>query len=112
MSGILHVENNDLDAVLGDGSKPVLVDFYAEWCGPCKAMAPALDDVAGEMADSLIVAKVDIDKNQQLAVTHKVGSVPTLMIFVEKKQAAMHVGAMGKSQLRDWVTQTTGSPTT
>ena len=110
MSAIKHVENNNLDAVLGDGSRPVLVDFGADWCGPCRAIAPALDELASEMADSITVAKVDIDKNQDLAVQHNISSVPTLMVFVGKQQAAMRVGALGKSELKDWVTQAIGSP--
>ncbi len=103
MSSIKHVENNDLDGILGDGSQAVLVDFHAEWCGPCKAMAPALDELSEEMADTLTIAKVDIDKNQELAVKHNVGSVPTLMVFMGQEQKAMRVGALGKSELRDWV---------
>jgi thioredoxin 1 len=109
MSTIKHVENNNLDEVLGDGSRPVLVDFHAEWCGPCKAMAPAVEELAAEKSDSLIVAKVDIDKNQELAVRFNIGSVPTLMVFVGKQQAAMRVGAMGKSELNNWVAQAAGA---
>ena len=109
MSVIKHVENNNLDEVLSDGSHPTLVDFHAEWCAPCKAMAPAVDELAAEMGDSLTVAKVDIDKNQELAVKHNIGSVPTLMVFVGKRQAAMRGGALGKSELKQWVTQAAGS---
>ena len=110
MSTIKHVENNNLDEVLSDGSRPVLVDFHAEWCGPCKAMAPAIDELAAEMSDSLTVARVDIDKNQELAVKYNIGSIPTLMVFVGGQQAAMRVGAMGKSELKDWVAQAAGTP--
>ncbi len=110
MSAIKYVENNDLDSVLGDGTRPVLVDFYTEWCGPCKAMAPALDDLAEEMSDSLTIAKVDIDKNSGLAAKYNIGSVPTLMVFVDKEQAAMRVGALGQRELKDWVMQASGSP--
>jgi len=110
MSVIKHVENDDLDAVLGDGSHPTLLDFHADWCGPCKAMGPALESLATEMADSLTVAKVDVDKNPNLAAKFNVGSIPTLMVFVGKEQAAMRVGAMGQRELKEWVSQATGSP--
>jgi thioredoxin 1 len=111
MSSIKHVENNDLDAVLGDGSRPVLVDFHADWCGPCKAMAPALEAIANEMSDTLTVAKVDVDQNKELAAKHNIGSIPTLMVFVGKQQAAMRVGTLGQRELKDWVAQAIGSPT-
>lgn len=105
MGAVKYVENDNLAEVLGDGSHPTLVDFYAEWCGPCKAMAPAVDALATEMGNSLTVAKVDIDKNQKLAAKHNIGSVPTLMVFVGDQQAAMRVGALGKSELKAWVTK-------
>ena len=110
MSSIKHVENNDLDAVLGDGTRPVLVDFHADWCGPCKAMAPALEAIADEMSDTLTVAKVDVDQNKDLASKHNIGSIPTLMVFVDKQQAAVRVGTLGKRELKDWVAQAIGSP--
>ncbi|MHC4065702.1 MAG: thioredoxin [Planctomycetota bacterium] len=111
MSLVKDVENNDLDALLGDGSRPVLLDFHAEWCGPCKAMSPAVEALAEEMSDSLTVGKVDVDQNQELAVKYNVGSVPMLMVFVDKQQAATRVGAMGGRELREWVSQAIGSPT-
>lgn len=63
------------------GDKPVLVDFSAEWCGPCRMMAPILQELKGRMKDAVIILKVDVDKNQQLATQYRVQSVPTLMIF-------------------------------
>jgi len=110
MGTITHVENDDLNSVLGDGSKPALVDFYAEWCGPCKAMSPAIESLANEMGDALTVAKVDIDKNQELAVKFNVGSVPTLMVFVGGTPAATRIGAMTGRELKEWVNRTTGVP--
>ena len=107
---VQHVENNDLDTVLGDGGTPALVDFHAEWCQPCKAMSPAVEALAEEMGDGIIVAKVDIDKNRDLAVKHNIGSVPTLMVFVGNQPAATQVGAMGGRELKDWVNQAIGSP--
>jgi thioredoxin 1 len=108
---VKHVENNDLDTILGDGSKPALVDFYAEWCAPCKAMSPSINALAEEMSDSLTVAKVDIDHNRELAAKFAIGSVPTLMVFVGGQPAATRVGALGARELKDWVAQAAGTPT-
>jgi thioredoxin 1 len=108
--GVKHVENNDLDAVLGDGSTPTLVDFHAEWCGPCKAMGPAIAALAEEMGDGLTVAKVDVDANRELAAKFNISSIPTLMVFVGGQPAATRIGAIGGGELKDWVAQATGSP--
>lgn len=88
--------------VLG-ASKMVLVDFWAEWCGPCKQMAPALDELAGEMAGDLTVAKINIDDNPQTPSTYNVRGVPTLMLFKDGQVASTKVGAMPKSKLSEWV---------
>lgn len=110
MSAMKHIENDDLDAVLGDGSRPVLVDFHAEWCPPCKVMEPAIESLAEEMSHALTVAKVDVDQNQALAARLNISSIPTLMVFVGKEQAAARVGAMSGRELKDWVSQAIGTP--
>ncbi len=90
------------DATLPDmisGSTPVLVDFWAEWCAPCKLMEGPLDEIAGANPDKLIVAKLNVDENQQAAMAHEVMSIPTMIVFsggVEKKRL---VGARSKHQL-------------
>ena len=82
---------------------PVLVDFWAEWCGPCKAIAPSLETLASEMGDRLTVAKVNIDDNPMTPNKYGVRGIPTLLIFKDGEVAAQKIGALPKSQLYDWV---------
>ena len=84
-------------------SLPVLVDYSAEWCGPCKMMAPALEESAEHYAGRLTVAKVDVDENQALAARYHVRGIPTLMLFKEGQVVASKVGAMSKSQLAAFI---------
>ncbi len=86
-----------------NASGPVLVDFWAAWCGPCKSIAPALEEIAGEYAGKLTVAKVNIDDNPLTPNTYAVRGIPTLILFKDGKPAATKVGAMPKSALKDWV---------
>jgi thioredoxin 1 len=89
--------------VLG-ANVPVLVDFFAEWCGPCKAMAPALDQVAADMVGKLKVVKVDVDVNPEITMKYRIQAMPTLMIFKDGKVAAQNVGALvQKTKLEAWV---------
>jgi thioredoxin 1 len=84
--------------------EPVLVDFFAEWCGPCKAMAPALDQVATEMAGKVKVVKLDVDDNPGTTSKYGIRAMPTLMIFKDGKVAGQHVGALvQKKKLEDWI---------
>jgi thioredoxin 1 len=86
-------------------SEPVLVDFYADWCGPCKAMAPALEAVASEMKGKVKVVKLDVDANPAITQKYHIQAMPTLMIFKDGQVAAQRVGALvQKKQLADWVT--------
>ncbi|MBN9056768.1 MAG: thioredoxin [Hyphomicrobium sp.] len=85
-------------------AEPVVVDFFAEWCGPCKAMAPALDQVAQEMAGKVKVVKVDVDRNPQITQRYRIQAMPTLLVFKDGKVAAQQVGALvQKRKLEDWI---------
>ncbi|MEA3107883.1 MAG: thioredoxin 1 [Gammaproteobacteria bacterium] len=102
-SKIKHVtETTFTDEVL-HSSTPVLVDYWAEWCGPCKMIAPALDDSAESYAGRLNVAKVNVDENQALAARYQVRGIPTLMLFKRGEVVATKIGAVSKSQLAAFI---------
>ena len=99
-----QVSDKTFEAEVLKSAEPVLVDFFAEWCGPCKAMAPALDQVAAEMKGKVKVVKVDVDQNPEITTKYRIQAMPTLMIFKGGKVAAQNVGALvQKKKLEDWV---------
>jgi len=91
----------EADVLKAEGA--VLVDFWAEWCGPCKMIAPALEEIGAEFKGQVKVAKVNIDDNPLTPNNYAVRGIPTLILFKDGKPAATKVGALPKSQLKDWV---------
>src|SRR5918999_5673200 len=100
---IVHVTTKTWEHDVLKSEKPVLVDFWAEWCGPCKAIAPLLEELAGEMGDEIRVAKVNIDDNPLTPTKYGVRGIPTLMLFKNGEIAATKVGNLPKSKLYEWV---------
>ena len=99
------VTDASFDADVLKAGKPVLVDFWAEWCGPCRAIAPALEDIAGDLKEKLTVAKINIDENPGTPSKYNVRGIPTLILFKNGQVAAMKVGALPKNKLQEWVEQ-------
>jgi len=86
-----------------DSSEPVVVDFWAEWCGPCRMIAPALDEISKELQGKVKIVKMNVDENQQVPGQFGIRSIPTLMIFKDGKLAAQKVGAASKGDLSKWI---------
>jgi len=96
---IKNVSDASFDADVIKSDQPVLVDYWAAWCGPCKMIAPLLEEVATEYAGRLTVAKLNVDENQDTAAKYGIRGIPTLMLFKDGQAAATKVGALSKSQL-------------
>ena len=103
----MMVTDDSFEADVIKASSPVLVDFWAEWCVPCLQIAPALEELASEMADSVMVAKLNIDENPVTPSKYGVRGIPTLMLFKDGQVAATKIGALPKGQLFEWVQSVT-----
>ena len=96
---IIHVTDSSFEEEVLKSDTPVLVDYWAEWCGPCKAIAPVLEEISGEYEGKLVIAKMDVDNNQQTPQKYVVRGIPTLMIFKDGDVIGTKVGQLSKSQL-------------
>ena len=100
---VTHVGDADFDAAVLQSGEPVLVDFWAEWCGPCKMISPVLDELAETYGGKLKVAKVNVDENRATAVKYHVRSIPMLLLFKDGQIQATQIGAVGKGQLSQMI---------
>ncbi|SFN51650.1 thioredoxin [Izhakiella capsodis] len=100
---IVHLTDSSFDTDVLNAERPTLVDFWAEWCGPCKMIAPILDEIAEEYQDKLIITKLNIDENPGTAPKYGIRGIPTLLLFKNGEVAATKVGALSKGQLKEFL---------
>jgi thioredoxin 1 len=100
---VAPVSDKSFQADVLDAKEPVLVDFWAEWCGPCRAVAPVLEEVAGELNGKLKIVKLNVDENPETAAKYGIQSIPTLMIFKNGELASRQIGASPKAKIVQWI---------
>ncbi len=103
MSKPIELNDDNFDQKLGSSQVPVLVDYWAEWCGPCKMVAPVLEEIAEEYEGKLLIGKVDVDSNRDSAAKQNVMSIPTLILFKDGKPIDQRIGALSKVQLEEFL---------
>lgn len=100
---LLHLDEKSYDEALVAAEGVMMVDFWAEWCGPCRMIAPALDEISGAMGDKVKIVKLNVDESPKTASKYGVMSIPTLMIFKGGEMASRQVGAAPKAKLQQWI---------
>lgn len=103
----MNVSDTEFENEVLKSDTPVVVDFWAEWCGPCKAMSPLVDELSSEMGSKVKVVKVNIDENPEAPTKYGVRGIPTFMVFEDGEVKSTHTGGMSKSQLNEWVEKAT-----
>jgi thioredoxin 1 len=107
--GVSKVSDSDFEAQVLKSTEPVVVDFWAEWCGPCKMIAPALEEIAGSMNGKVKIVKLNVDENPATAAKYGIMSIPTLMLFKNGELASRQVGAAPKQKLEAWINSSTAA---
>lgn len=100
---IVALTEASFDKTINEASKPVLVDFWAEWCGPCKMVAPILEEIAQEYSDRIVIAKLNVEENPNIAPKFGIRGIPTLLIFKNGEVVSTQVGALSKAQLKSFI---------
>ena len=103
MSDLKNLNSDTFDTEISGASTPVLVDFWAEWCGPCKTLTPILEELSTEMNGKIEIMKVNLDENQELAMKYSIRSIPSLLLFEKGELLDMKVGLLPKSDLKEWI---------
>jgi thioredoxin 1 len=101
--GVNKVSDSNFDNEVLKSAEPVVVDFWAEWCGPCRQIAPALEEIAGSMNGKVKIVKLNVDENPQTAAKYGIMSIPTLMLFKNGELASRQIGAQPKQKLEQWI---------
>ncbi len=107
--GVAKVSDADFEAQVLKSTEPVVVDFWAEWCGPCRMIAPALEEIAGTLNGKVKIVKLNVDESPKTAQKYGIMSIPTLMLFKNGELASRQVGAAPKQKLEQWITSAAGA---
>ena len=105
MANILNLNEDNFEGAINNSKLPLIIDFWAEWCAPCKAIAPILDELAIEFDEKLLIGKVNLDENQDLAMKYSIRSIPTILFFKDGELKDTKVGLSSKVDLISWINQ-------